>query len=254
MKNHPRIVIANWKLNPATLSEAKRLYTRILKIKKPSAVTVVVCPPYPYLSELRALGKKIALGAQNVFWEENGAHTGEVSGSMLTSAGARFVIVGHSERRAAGETDEMVNKKLTAAFSHHLTPILCIGEKVRDTQGTHLSFLRLQLTAGLAGISKQQVKALVIAYEPVWAIGKTAAQAMQPHDMHEMVLYIRKILSGMYGTHTARAIPVLYGGSVEPQNAPALISHGESDGFLVGHASLNAHDFESIIAACGARS
>lgn len=250
MKRCSQFVVANWKLNPPTIADAKKLFVQVKKsASSMRGVRIVICPPTLYLAELRKfyVGRKIAFGAQDVFWETSGSHTGEIAPSMIKSVGGAYVIVGHSERRARGETNEMVQKKVLAALAEKLTVVLCIGEKERDKNGEYLSFLKEELNEALVGVEALSLKRIVIAYEPIWAIGKSAVHALTPERMHEMSLFIRKVLTEKYDKASALSVPVLYGGSVEPGNADALLANGDIDGFLVGHASLDATSFSSIL-------
>ncbi len=177
-------------------------------------------------------------------------HTGDVSGTMLRNAGADFVIIGHSERRAGGDTDALVRAQLERATAAGLAPILCIGELERTRDADHFSFVEEQLNAALKNIPKNTLKKLVVAYEPVWAIGKSAQDAMKPSDLHEMSIFIRKMLTELLDRPMAVRIPVLYGGSVEPDNAAQLLKEGAVSGFLVGHASVSSDSFVAIIKQC----
>lgn len=256
-----RIVIANWKMNPGTLAEAESLF---LDIKKEAArrtkVQTVIAAPYVYLPELHKLVDKsrMRIGAQNVFWKKDGTYTGEVSVSMLVSVGVSHVIVGHSERRALpekmGETDEQVAKKVAAVIKGGLSAVLCIGESERDSTGRYLSVIETQLRTALSGMPQAALKQLAIAYEPIWAIstgdgkGKTAT----PGDVHEMTIFIRKILTSLYTRPPAERVRILYGGSVGGENAAELMQEGMVDGFLVGGASLKPRAFAAILTAANA--
>jgi len=243
-----KIIVANWKMNPHTLQEASRLYDAVKKAAG-RRTTAVVCPPFVYLSTFQKRGRgKVTLGAQDVSSEEGGAHTGEVSAAMLKNLGVSYCLVGHSERRAQGETNDIVCRKLHGALAAGLTVILCIGERERDREVEYLSFLEEELRSALTGLQSKEVRRLIVAYEPLWAIGKTASDAMKPEDVHETVLYIRKLLTGLFDRKTAEAVPVLYGGSVELRNVMELLERGEANGFLVGHASLDAKQFAEMLA------
>lgn len=249
MKNR-KLVVANWKMNPESPETARAIFlaTRRLgtKLKK---TDIVVCPPSIYFGPLAKLAtSKVSVGLQNVFWENAGSFTGETGASMAHTAGASHVIIGHSERRALGETPEMINKKLLAALREELTVILCIGEKEHDSQGNYLLFIKEQLSSALAGIQKKYVENLVIAYEPIWAIGKNDYEAMKGADMYEMLLYIRKVLTEMLGREYADSVPVLYGGSVSAMNASDIVGNGHVDGLLVGRQSLDPVQFKEITA------
>lgn len=245
-----RLAVANWKLNPGSIGEAKELFLEIRKeASRRGRVETVVAPPYPYLAELRKLttGKHTFLGAQDLFWEEKGPYTGEVAASMLTSVGVSYVIVGHSERRALGEGNEEVAKKVVAGLKAGFTTILCVGEGERDTNGRYLSFVEEQLRSALQGVPQRSLGKLVVAYEPVWAIG--SGTAATPEDVHEMTIFIRRTLTSIYSRTLADRVRILYGGSVNEENVRALIDDGMVDGFLVGGASLKPRAFGAIIGA-----
>ncbi len=246
-----KIVVANWKMNPGTILEAKKLFSGI-KSKSPSLskTQVVVCPPFIFLSLFtNQKSKSFSLGAQDVFWQNGGSHTGEISAPMLKNLGILYAIVGHSERRILGETSETVSKKAKALIGEKIIPIVCIGERERDSHGDYLGVLQNQIKTSFVGISKRDLEKCIIAYEPIWAIGKTAKDAMDSSKLHETVLYIQKTLTEMYGRDVAKKVAILYGGSVEPINAHDLIKNGNVSGFLVGHASLDAKEFGEILRA-----
>lgn len=250
MKKQKKLIIGNWKMNPGTHTEASLLFKGISKqASKYKNVDIVLCPPYVFLDKLSSgySGTKIAFGGQNLYFEESGAHTGEVSASQLYSVGADYVIIGHSERRAMGETDIGVQNKIKIALSHSLTPIVCIGESDRDSHGKYLMFLRKQITTALKGIKIADVNKVVIAYEPIWAIGKTGKDAITPQKLHETSLFIRRVLLETYTKKVAMDMKILYGGSVKPNNAEELLRDGEVLGFLIGGASLDAENFTSIL-------
>jgi triosephosphate isomerase len=206
---------------------------------------VIICPPFVYLSPLSTtVSTTLLLGTQNAFYEEFGAFTGEVSFSQLPQFNVGFVIVGHSERRAMGEDNNMVNKKVRGIVGEGITAILCIGENIRDSHGEYLSFVREQITSGLRDVSKKMLDHLVIAYEPVWAIGEK--NAMNSREIHEMYIFIKKILHEMYGT-LGDSVRILYGGSVNTFNAEEILKNGFVQGFLIGRESVNAKDFVEIV-------
>ncbi|MEX0933188.1 MAG: triose-phosphate isomerase [Candidatus Paceibacterota bacterium] len=245
-------VIANWKMNPTTLLKAEALFgairdgSRLLKHAK-----TIVCPPFLYLNTLKDgySGKKVAFGAQTCFVEEYGPFTGEVSAPMIKSVGGEYVILGHSERRAMGETDEDVRARANSALSANLTPIICIGEHARDDDGEYLAVIKNQVHAIFYGMSRDWLRRVIIAYEPIWAIGKTGKDAVTAHGLHETGMYIRKVLAEMFDKSIAIEQRILYGGSVKAENAAALIDGTQVEGFLVGSASLNAEEFLKIIEA-----
>jgi len=251
MRDMKKLIIANWKMNPENVVKAKELFLGIKETARTlSHVQTVIAPPFVYLRELSALysGHRIAFAGQDVFWEKKGSFTGEISSAMLKDVGVSFVIIGHSERRALGESDEAVHKKIHATLKASFTAVLCIGEKERDHQnGNHLSFLSAQLESALKGIPKSKLSNIVIAYEPIWAIGKTEEEAMQPEELHETVLFIRKIVAQLFGKQSAFKMQILYGGSAGRGNTKALLTEGMVDGLLVGHASLKIGEFSDML-------
>lgn len=244
------LVIGNWKLNPQKVAEATKLVEDLGKKYKPADdVTVVIAPTHVHLGDVqKKIGKKkLLLAAQNVSTEPMGPFTGEVSAAQLRDLAVSHVIIGHSERRAMGETDEVVQKKIQIALKHNLTPVICIGERDRDAKGDFYTFVEKQVKAIAAVLPAAQVKKVVIAYEPIWAIGtgKTAT----PADVKEMQLFLFSVLTKLYDRATAAKVTLLYGGSVKKDNAAELHKEGGMDGFLVGGASLKVDEFISIINA-----
>lgn len=231
------LIIANWKCNPQTLAEVKRLFNSIVKgTKNVKNTEVIICPPFLYILKIQNTRYKIKIGAQDCFWEEKGAFTGEISPPMLKNLGCRYVIIGHSERRKLGETDEMVNKKIKAVLKVKLKPILCIGETEKERkQGKTFKILKSQINQGLKGISKKDFKNLILAYEPVWAIGSGNPCGIP--EAKKASSFLRKIIKN---------IPFLYGGSVNSQNASDYIKKAGFQGLLVGGASLNPKEFVKI--------
>ncbi len=235
------LLAGNWKMN-TVVDESVQLVNELKKLV--AGVTdrdILVCPPFTALSQVSdALrDSEVMVGGQNVFWEEKGAFTGEISAQMLKSVGATFVIIGHSERRQYfGETDQTVNKRMFAALKHGLHPIVCVGETLAEREANKtLSVIETQLKGSLAGLTPEQMQKLVVAYEPVWAIGtgKTASPA-QAQEVHA---FIRKFV-----TQDTR---ILYGGSMTPDNVKELMSQPDIDGGLVGGASLKAESFAKIV-------
>ncbi len=244
------LVIGNWKLNPNSVSDAIKLAGEVAKkYKKNDNAAVAIAPTFIHLGEVaKKVGRKpILLAAQDISTEPMGPFTGEVSAMQLRDMKVTYVIIGHSERRAMGETDEQVQKKVLIALKHNLIPVVCIGEKERDAKGDFFSYIENQVKALAAVLPVAQVKKVVIAYEPIWAIGtgKTATAA----DVKEMQLFLFSVLTKLYDRATAAKVTLLYGGSVKKENAAELYSEGDMDGFLVGGASLKADDFISIINA-----
>jgi triosephosphate isomerase len=249
-----KIIAANWKMNMTIQESADFLESFLLELGDESRVDVVIVPPYTALakvSELLSQVQDVKLGAQNMHWEKPGAYTGEISVHMLRELFVRYVVLGHSERRTLfGETDETVNKKTKAALAATMTPIVCIGETLAERDAGRVeAVLETQLRGSLAGLEAAQIEDVVLAYEPVWAIGTgrtaTPAQAQEAHA------FIRQVLGTMSNAATAARVRIQYGGSVKPANTAELMRQPDIDGALVGGASLEARSFAEIIkAAC----
>jgi triosephosphate isomerase len=251
-RTHTPLVIGNWKMNPGTESTAKRLYTDVRKgIARTRGVSVAIAPPAIFLHTLNRLGKskRTMLAAQDAHQNALGSHTGETSVTMLKNAHVSYVIVGHSERRAAGETNDVVNKKVHAVLKAGLTAVVCVGEKSRDASGRYLNHIEKQVRSVFENIAPSKLAHIVVAYEPIWAIstGDGRGHTATPEDAHEMKLFIQKTLSDMYGRNMAMKTYVIYGGSVNVKNAEELLVRGMVDGFLVGGASLRASEFVEIV-------
>jgi len=253
-----KLVVGNWKMYPKTLSAGKKIAEAIKKNGtrahlrgRRGQIKVVLCPPACFVAPLLGQLKRspIAVGAQNAFITDEGAFTGEISPAALKDLGVAYVILGHSERRALGEDDTVVAQKIIAAVKAKLKVILCVGEHVRDDAGTYFTEVGKELRASLAGLPKSETKHLIIAYEPIWAIGAKALRAALPKDFREMSIFIRRNLVDRFGKKAGFAIPILYGGSVDDRNAEGFLSLGGADGFLVGRASLDAEKFSRIIMA-----
>lgn len=245
------IVAGNWKMNK-TVEEARSLvYSMSLKLRQIQGVEKVLCPPFPALLAVSALlqGTDIGLGAQNLHWEEKGAYTGEVAPNMVAEF-CKYVIIGHSERRAYfGETDETVNRKVHAAMAHNLTPIVCVGETEKEYEsGQTGEVVRRQISLGLANVDPGKAAGLVVAYEPVWAIGTGKASSGENANA-VLAEHIRPALAELFGAETAQAIRIQYGGSVTGANADEFFGQPEIDGALVGGASLKVDDFVAITQA-----
>jgi triosephosphate isomerase len=243
------LVVANWKMNPASLKEAKKLFEATKKAAAlAKGVSVVVAPPAVFLRDIAGMqrGGTVGLAAQNVHYEAGGAFTGEISIPQARDAKANYVLIGHAERRAMGETNEETRRKVAVAMEAKLIPILCVGEQERSQGGEHFTFVKEQLRIGLADVAPAKLSKVVIAYEPVWAIG--AASAMQPREMHEMSIFIRKMIVEKFG-ESGMNITVLYGGSVDAKNAPDMLRNGDVKGFLVGRVSVDAKAFGELLQA-----
>jgi len=245
------IVAGNWKMNK-TVEEARSLvFSMSLKLREIEGVEKVLCPPFPALVAVSALlqGTDIGLGAQNLHWEQKGAFTGEVAPNMIAEF-CQYVIIGHSERRAYfGETDETVNRKLHAAMSHNLTPIVCVGETEDEYEsGRTGEVVRRQISQGLTDVDPAKAARIVVAYEPVWAIG--TGKASSPENANAVLAdHIRPTLTDLFGADTAQAIRIQYGGSVNGSNAAEFFGQPDIDGALVGGASLKVDEFVAIVLA-----
>ncbi len=247
--NKPIFIIANWKMNPVDFAEAGNLIKEIKNgIKKSENVKVVICPPAVYLSKIKP-NAKFELGIQNIFWENRGAYTGEISTKMAKNLGVSYAIIGHSERRRyLGETDEMINLKIKSAMGNSLNPVLCIGETLEEKKQDKTSeVIAMQLEKALNNISNFQfpISNLQIAYEPIWAIGTGITPT--PDEIMSAALLIRKIIAKLYDRETAEKISVLYGGSADSQNAYDFVRKANTDGLLIGGMSLNAGEFARIV-------
>ena len=242
------VIVGNWKMNN-TVSEAKSLLEEIKEKDLDNEVEAGVCTPAIDLAIAAEIleGTNIGFGGQNMYFEESGAFTGEISPLMLTDIGASYVILGHSERRDIfGECDELINKKVLSAFEHDLTPILCCGESLEEREANKQEEkVKAQLEADLKDVSESDIKKLIIAYEPIWAIGtgKTASS----EDAEAMCAFIRNLIADLYSKEAAEAVRIQYGGSVKPANVKELMEKENIDGALVGGASLKAEDFAALV-------
>lgn len=247
-----KIIIANWKMNPGKLGEAKKIIEETKKITKKTIADIVVCPPFVF-AYLLSNSKRPSLGVQNISSEKEGAFTGEVSASQLNSLGVSYVIVGHSERRAMGESSDIVAKKAVQSLASKMSPIICIGEKERNSSAEHWQEIKWQLVDSLQGVTKNNIKKCVIAYEPVWAIGKKSVGPMHPSEVAESAIFIKKVLAEMFGPKIAEGVRIVYGGSVDAKNAKDIVLAGGISGFLVGRASLKPKEFASIVEVCSTK-
>lgn len=241
-------IAGNWKMN-LSLEQGKKLVNELKETAANTDVKVAVCVPYIYLTEIKKelVGSNIKLGAQNMHWEESGAFTGEVAPNMLKEIGVDYVVIGHSERREYfAETNDTVNKKIKSALAHDLLPIFCCGESLETREaGKEKEWVKEQIIEGLKDITAEQVKQIVIAYEPIWAIGtgKTATS----EQANEMCAHIRNLLEEKYDSEISEEVVIQYGGSVKADNATEIMNQEDIDGALVGGASLKATDFIEII-------
>ena len=243
-----KIVAGNWKMNK-TPSQAAELIKELIPMVADADVDVVICTPATDLAVATEMtkGTNIAVGAENMHWEESGAFTGEISADMLLDLGVKYVIIGHSERREYfAETDETVNKKVKTAIAKGLTPILCCGETLEQREmGIMPEHIRMQIKIAMLGVTADQAKNVVIAYEPIWAIGTGKTATADQAD--EVCGIIRNVIAELYDAPTAEAIRIQYGGSMKPANAAELMSKPNIDGGLIGGAALKAEDFTGIV-------
>lgn len=247
-----KIVAGNWKMN-LNFEEGVSLFSEIVNMVKDEVVgnqEVIVCSPFIHLSTVAKLAenvKNVNIGSQNIHQAESGAYTGEVSASQVKSVGVEYVILGHSERRAYfGESDSLLAEKVNSALKHDLKPIFCIGETQGEREsGKYFDIIKTQLTAGVFHLSKEQFAKVVLAYEPVWAIG--TGLTASPEQAQEVHAFIRETVANQYNAETAEATTILYGGSCNPSNAPTLFAQQDIDGGLIGGASLKSRDFLEIV-------
>ena len=243
-----KVIAGNWKMNMLP-NEAISMITNLEPLVKNAKADVILCVPYTdlFYALLTAQNTNIKIGAQNMFYKESGAYTGEVSGKMLKSIGVEYVIIGHSERRQYfNETDESVNLKIKSAFENGLKPIVCVGENLdQRNEGITNNIITAQTQKALDGLTQAQVENTIIAYEPIWAIGtgKTATS----EDANNAIKEIRKKIAEIYGQNTAERVIIQYGGSMKPENAKELLSMSDIDGGLIGGASLKAESFAEIV-------
>jgi len=241
-----KVIVANLKCNPKTLKEASNLFLVYKKIK--SQAKIIVCPPFCFLERAKEVFKQkpnFWLGAQDCFYQDRGAFTGQVSALQLKSVGVKYVILGHSEKRALGDTDKIINQKVKIALMAGLVPVLCLGEtkKARE-QGKTFDLLKSQIRACLQGIVKNKIDSIILAYEPVWAIGSGIAGELD--DVLTAILYLRKLIAENYSKKISQDIKVIYGGSISSQNADTYFNNKWIDGLLVGGASLDIKEFSEI--------
>ncbi|TSC86940.1 MAG: triosephosphate isomerase (TIM) [Parcubacteria group bacterium Gr01-1014_8] len=244
------LVIANWKMNPPTFREAKLLLEATKKSAEKANVSLVVAPPSLFLRELRRLSRsrRILFAAQHAHFEEGGAHTGEISIQQVRDAKAGYVLIGHAERRARGETNDDTRQKVGAALANGLIPVLCVGETKRTASGDYFPLIAEQIRVAFTDVPAIKLGKVVIVYEPLWTIGTD--KTMDPRSMHEMSIFIRKTIVDSYGQE-GHKMKILYGGSIDATNAGAMLQDGDVHGLLVGRASINAVEFAHLLQAVG---
>ncbi|HHY13862.1 MAG: triose-phosphate isomerase [Clostridium sp.] len=242
------IIAGNWKMNN-NIKDTQELLKGIKKAALDESVEVVVCPPYISLYEASKIldSTKIGIGAQNMHWEDKGAYTGEISPFMLKEIGCKYIIIGHSERRQYfGETDEMVNLKVKSALDNQMVPIICVGEDMEQREkGQTVVVVSEQVKKGISGLTPKQALSIVIAYEPIWAIG--TGMSSKGEDANKVAQFIRDIIKDLFGERISEKVRILYGGSVNPNNIKEYMSQSDIDGALVGGASLKADDFIELV-------
>lgn len=242
------IIVGNWKMNKTRDEALQFIYAVKNEVASSEVVESAICAPFPYLRCLvKRQGESLRVGAQNMHFESSGAYTGEVAPDMLTAIGVSYVVLGHSERREMfNETDEVVNKKVHAAFENGLTPIICVGESLEEREnGTTNQVVDKQTVTALAGLTEDQVKQVVIAYEPIWAIG--TGRTATAEQANETIGYIREVIERVYGCDASNAVRIQYGGSVNPSNIKELMAQEHIDGALVGGASLDPQSFLNLV-------
>lgn len=244
------LLVFNWKMNPETLKQAKNVFeATVAAMTNMRAVRAIVAPPAVFLHALKVgyRGRTMSFAIQNIHFDTHGAHTGDISARQAKDIGASYAIIGHAERRALGENDDDVRKKVKAILREGMSAIVCIGENDRDHSGIYLELIKKQLITALIDVDKKQIKKIIIAYEPVWAIG--AAEPMKATQMHEMTILIRKILWEKYG-RIGLTIPILYGGSVlGGKEAESMAKESEVNGFLLGRVSVDPVSIEEFCSA-----
>lgn len=239
-------------MNPNSYVEANKIFLKTKSIaKNQPSLEVVVCPPFVYISMFvkKILDGHVKLGAQDVSFEEGGSHTGEISSFMLKDLGVGYVIVGHSERRSNGEDDIQIQKKLRSVLDAGMKAVVCFGEKERDEGGLYLDNIKNQMKRVFEGLNTNKVENIIIAYEPIWAIG--ASEAMKPDDIYETSIFIRKVFSDIFDQDASMKLKVLYGGAVNFRNAEDILNIGKVDGFLVGRESVNISGFVELLKVAG---
>lgn len=241
------LIVGNWKMNPISEKVAQKTFVEITKkIKSTKAISIAICPPALYLPLFKK-NKSVSLGSQNVFYEKEGAYTGEISVQMLKDLGVKYVLVGHSERRMLGENNEDISKKISIILKAGLFPIVCVGEKERDEEHKYLQFVEQEIKSACSLVSKNLIPKMIFAYEPIWAIGKDALRQATSEEAREMGIFIHKVISDISTPNISKSVKILYGGSVDEKNAGEFIKNGGMDGLLVGRASLNANQFSKLV-------
>jgi triosephosphate isomerase (TIM) len=242
--------VANWKMNPDTLEQAKELYKALDKAAKRSKATIVIAPPTAFLAPL-VKKDGVPLSAQDVSNIDRGSLMGQSSASEIASIGVKYAIIGHTASRSTGDTDAIVSEKVRRALDAGLTVILCVGETERDANARYLAQVKEQVTAVYAKLDKKSARSIIIAYEPVWQVGKSFDLKIAPRDIHEMAIYIKKTINDIMGKEVGMKTAILYGGSTHPDNVGDILRDGGIDGLLIGRSSLEPEAFSDIISNAG---
>ena len=247
---NPKLIVCNWKMNPASAEEAKRLGLKLKDLtKNKKHLKLVLAPPAPFISLVTPARKvkNFTTCSQDLSFLPRGAHTGHIAPEMFKTLGVEYALVGHSEQRAEGDTDEIVARKTESAIRAGLKTIICVGETRRDKEGKYLNLLKKQVVVATSLLKKSYLKDVLIAYEPVWAIGGDSSGADTPESFFHNALFIKKVFAGLAGSDMARHLPVLYGGSVGTDNAEGFLTDGRAGGLLIGRASLMPDQMKDII-------
>jgi triosephosphate isomerase len=246
-----KLIVANWKMNPASADQAREIINEIKrKSKSFRNVNLVICPPFIFLNEVSEVissSKRIFLGAQDVFIGQGVSHTGEVGVKLLKKTGVKYILVGHSERRAVLDNDQIVKEKMLGSLKEGLKVILCVGEKERNEHGDHYHEVKKQIEDAITKLPKKLIKNLIIAYEPVWAIGRPENEAIKPDQLHEITIFIKRLISDILGAKEVKKVKILYGGSVTKNNFKQIVERGNVDGLLIGRESLKTDNFLKLI-------
>ncbi|MFH1626745.1 MAG: triose-phosphate isomerase [bacterium] len=247
-----KLIVANWKMNPASVKDAKKIIEQIKKKSETfTNISLIICPPFIFLNEvfkIISLSKKIILGAQDVFVGQGSSHTGEIGIELLKKIGVQYVLIGHSERRDFLDSGEIIKEKTWESLKKGFKVILCIGEKERNEHGDYYNEIKKQIEDTLIKLPKKLIKNLIIAYEPVWAISKSKnSEAIKPEQLYEITIFIKRLLSDILGIKETKKIKLLYGGSVNKNNFKEISKVNNIDGFLIGRESLNVKNFLELI-------
>lgn len=246
-----KLIVANWKMNPDTVDKAQKIAGEIKKYSKTFKNSdVVVCPPFVFLNEVSEIiktSKKVSLGAQDVSAGSSGSHTGEIGTDLLKKSGVKYIIVGHSDLRSNLDTNEIVKEKMLESLKAGFKVVLCVGEKERNEHGDHYHEIKKEIEDAITKLPRKFSNKLIIAYEPIWAIGKSEKDAINPEQLHEITIFIKRLISDILGPKEVSKIKILYGGSVTKNNFKEIIGKGNVDGLLIGRESLKTDNFVELL-------